>query len=225
MTMHYHGTPITPRSVLHTLAGACFCVSYADPRDVELCHQIGQSVMLDNGAFSMWTIGKETDWSGFYRWAETWLDWPTTWAVPPDVIAGTAEENDALLAKWPFPRHKGYPVWHLHEPIDRLLRLLDEWPRVCMGGSEQYKDIGSEAWHRRMDQAWNLIHSRRPWIHMLRGMACLQMGYPFASVDSADVGRHHSQRRDSAKAMVDHWDSIQAAGIWVPRLQGELFHD
>lgn len=53
MTLHYHGTPITPRKVLEQLAGACFCVSFAEPRDVERVHQIGQSVMLDNGAFSL----------------------------------------------------------------------------------------------------------------------------------------------------------------------------
>jgi hypothetical protein len=49
--IHYHGTPITPRSVLFELAGRCFCVPYSDPRDVAICHEIGQSVMIDNGAF------------------------------------------------------------------------------------------------------------------------------------------------------------------------------
>lgn len=28
MTIHYHGTPITPNAVMHSLAGACFCVSH-----------------------------------------------------------------------------------------------------------------------------------------------------------------------------------------------------
>lgn len=49
MTIHYHGTPITPRAVLDTLAGRHFCVSFAAPADVKHCHAIGQSVMLDNG--------------------------------------------------------------------------------------------------------------------------------------------------------------------------------
>ena len=31
MTLHFHGTPITPRSVLMDLRGKCFCVSYAAP--------------------------------------------------------------------------------------------------------------------------------------------------------------------------------------------------
>jgi hypothetical protein len=52
--MHYHGTPITPRAKLLELAGCCFCVPYPEPRDLEVCHEIGQSVMLDNGAYSFW---------------------------------------------------------------------------------------------------------------------------------------------------------------------------
>lgn len=62
MTLHYHGGPITPYSVLYTLAGKCFCVSHAKPDQVAVMHQIGQSVMLDNGAFSKHTKGKPTDW-------------------------------------------------------------------------------------------------------------------------------------------------------------------
>lgn len=53
MTIHYHGTPITPAAVLETLAGKHFCVSFAAPQDVARCHRIGQSVLLDNGAFTL----------------------------------------------------------------------------------------------------------------------------------------------------------------------------
>ena len=49
--IHYHGTPITPIEVLYTLAGRHFCVSHMRPEDVQRCHNIGQGVMLDNGAF------------------------------------------------------------------------------------------------------------------------------------------------------------------------------
>lgn len=41
--IHYHGTPITPRERLYELAGRSFCVSFADPRDVRVCHEIGQT--------------------------------------------------------------------------------------------------------------------------------------------------------------------------------------
>ena len=36
MTLHYHGTPITPNAVMHQLAGACFCVSHARPDQIDV---------------------------------------------------------------------------------------------------------------------------------------------------------------------------------------------
>lgn len=63
MTMHYHGTPITPMPALYQLAGKSFCVSFARPDQVKQCHDIGQSVMLDNGAFSLWRADKPTNWT------------------------------------------------------------------------------------------------------------------------------------------------------------------
>ena len=61
MTLHYHGTPLSPTSELMKLAGKCFCVPFSDARDAERCLQIGQSVMFDNGAFSAFTKGKPMD--------------------------------------------------------------------------------------------------------------------------------------------------------------------
>ena len=86
--MHYHGTPISPRAQLERMAGRMFCVSYAVPQDLATCLRIGQSVMLDNGAFSAKTRGREFDRDGFYRWIEPILSHPH-WAVVPDVIDGT----------------------------------------------------------------------------------------------------------------------------------------
>lgn len=98
--MHYHGTPITPASVLEELAGRNFCVSFAEPRQVATVHRIGQSVMLDNGAFTFWGKNVSPDWNAYMDWAEDWLNFATTWAVIPDVIDGSEEENDALLVSW-----------------------------------------------------------------------------------------------------------------------------
>jgi hypothetical protein len=76
--IHYHGTPITPLPALYELAGRHFCVSHANPGDVARCHAIGQSVMLDNGAFTAWMAGKPANWPAYYEWADRWLDFPTT---------------------------------------------------------------------------------------------------------------------------------------------------
>jgi hypothetical protein len=228
--IHYHGTPITPQSVMGELTGRCFCVSYATYRQgkdtVEQAHQIGQSVMLDNGAFSFWRVGRATDWTGFYDWAEPWLDHQTTWAVIPDVIDGSAEDNDRLLGKW-FQRRlpRGAPVWHMHEPIDRLKRLCHGYPRVCIGSSAQYATVGTDAWHRRMVQAMNELVGTGAvptWLHMLRGMALAGSEYPFSSVDSTDIARNHNRPRNSARGMADYWDSRQNPARWVHHEQLEL---
>lgn len=221
MTLHYHGTPITPVAALTELAGRNFCVSHAAPQDVARVHRIGQSVMLDNGAFSAWKSGKETDWRGFYQWCDEWLDYPTTWAVIPDVIDAGTQEQDALLREWPHG-HKGAPVWHMDEPISRLLRLCDEWPRVCIGSTAEYAVVLSDAWCFRMDEVFNEIsarHKRLPWLHMLRGMQLSGKHYPFASVDSTDVARNHHLPHQTPRKMADRWDGAQCPARWVARPQ------
>lgn len=216
MTIHYHGTPITPMSALYDLAGKCFCVSHARPEDVERVHRIGQSVMLDNGAFSAWKKGRPTDWPAYYAWCDRWLDYPTTWAVIPDVIDAGAQMQDALLREWPHG-HRGAPVWHMDEPIDRLLRLCDDWPRVCIGSTEEFAAVLSPAWVRRMDQAWDEIsrrHARLPWVHMLRGMQLAGKRWPFASLDSTDVARNHNRPQNTPRRMADRWDAAQCPPTW-----------
>jgi hypothetical protein len=219
--IHYHGTPITPIAALMQLAGRHFCVSHASPQDVGRCHQIGQSVMLDNGAFSAWKSKKATNWRAFYAWADEWLDCPTTWAVIPDVINAGTQEQDALLREWPHG-HRGAPVWHMDEPISRLLRLCDEWPRVCIGSTDDYSVVLSAAWCRKMDEAWNEVsarHRRLPWLHMLRGMQLSGRQWPFASVDSTDIARNHHLPHQSPRKMADRWDAMQTPKRWTTRPQ------
>lgn len=219
--IHYHGTPITPYRVLHELAGRHFCVSYARPDNVETCHAIGQSVMLDNGAFSFWKRGAAVDVAGFEAWCEPWLEHRTTWAVIPDVIDGTLAENDALIERWPYGQ-RGAPVWHLHEPVERLRTLCGHWDRVCIGSSGEYADVGNWLWHRRMVEAFDLVCDelgRVPaWLHMLRGLRLAGGPYPFASVDSTNIGRNHNRNGKTgltARAMADYWDARQSPARWV----------
>ena len=226
MTIHYHGTPITPRSVFETLAGKFFCISFASPNDAKRAHEIGQGVMLDNGAFSIWRSGKgELDADKFWDWAMPWLDNPTTWAVIPDKIEAVDwKENAQLIATCPREimqhPHKAAPVWHLHEPIVRLLDMADWWPRICFGSSAEYSEVGSESWHRRVSEAFDALsrHHSYTMIHMLRGMKCVRMGcYPFHSVDSTDVARnHHLGGMSHAKLMADEWDGVQCPVRWNP---------
>jgi hypothetical protein len=218
--IHYHGLPLTPVALLvEQMAGRFFCVSYADARQVRQAHSIGQGVMLDNGAFSVWRRGHVPDWQGYYAWSDPWLDYPTTWAVIPDVIGGTDEENDALVEQWPH-HGKGAPVWHMHSPVDRLIRLLEDFGRVCFGSSGQFATVLDERWERRADEAWNAIavrFRRTPSVHMLRGMACSGERWPFASVDSTDIARNHNRPQNTPKGMAERWDALQVPGRWISR--------
>lgn len=215
--IHYHGTPITPIAALYELGGRHFCVSHIRPDDVRRCHEIGQSVMLDNGAFSKWKSGKATDWPAYYDWCDRWLDYPTTWAVIPDVIDAGTQEQDALIREWPHGS-RGSPVWHMDEPIERLLRLCDEFPRVCVGSTAEFRGVLSPAWRRRADLFWDAVshrHQRLPWLHMLRGMQLGGMHYPFASVDSTDIAQNHSRAYESPRKMADRLDARQTPAHWA----------
>ena len=197
--LHYHGTPITPRSALATMAGRHFCVSFMASNDLNWCLQYGASVMLDNGAFSAWTRGITIDWNSFYDWCEPHLRHPH-WAVLPDVIDGDEQANDNLLATNRLPKELVAPVWHLHERLDRLLKLADEWPRLCFGSSGEFAMPGNSSWVKRIDEAWDILakSNRKPWVHMLRAMReASQGGWPFASADSTNIARNHA---GSAKA-------------------------
>jgi hypothetical protein len=224
--IHYHGTPITPNATLLTLAGNCFCVSHYRPDQIEAVHRIGQSVMLDNGAFSAWKSQKPTDWPGYYAWCDRWLDYPTTWAVIPDVIDAGTQEQDYLLREWPHAE-RGAPVWHMDEPVSRMLRLLDEWPRVCIGSTAEYATLLSPAWIARMDRVWNEItarHKRTPTVHMLRGMQLSSHEWPFASVDSTDVAQNHNRPQNTARGMADRWNAAQPPARWIGRQpQADMF--
>jgi len=227
MTTHYHGLPITGWDVFYTLAGRHFCVSFHRPDQVKQAHEVGQGVMLDNGAFSAFTKGAPvTDWRGYYDWCDRWLEHPTTWAVIPDEIDAGSQQQDALLREWPHG-HRGAPVWHMDEPVERLVRLTEEWPRVCIGSTGEYWQILSKPWTARMDAAWDAIaakHRRTPQVHMLRGMQLTRCEWPFASVDSTDIGRNHNRAENTARAMADRWDAAQCPASWRGREQTqELF--
>jgi hypothetical protein len=221
--LHYHGTPLTPRSELLKLAGKCFCVSFADPRDADWCSLNAQSVVWDNGAFSVHTQGKEVSWSKFYDWVEPRLGHPH-WAVVPDVINGEIEDNMRLIEEWPHPKELAAVVWHLHEPIEHLLTLCDlGFGKICFGSSKTYWQVGSEIWERRADEAFNALAARGPlpWVHMLRGLALCGDRWPFASADSVNVARNYKDSGTCPERMARRIDAVQNPIKWTARPQQE----
>lgn len=209
-----------------TMKGRNFCVSYFAPRDADVCLQLGQSVMWDNGAFSVKTRGLEFDRDGFYAWVEPKLAHPH-WAVVPDVIDGTVDEQRAMVKTWPFRKSLGLPVWHLGLPIDYLLELCDQWERVCFGSTAQYWDIGSSDWCRRMDEAFNALArtfgAQLPWVHGLRMLGQSSGPWPLASADSVNVARNFKDYGKCPDCVAVRIDSTNPPTLWNERqLQEQL---
>lgn len=154
----------------------------------------GQSIMLDNGTFGAWRKGIELDFTKYYAWVEPHLAHPH-WAVIPDVIEGEIADNDALLAQWPYPPALSCAVWHMHEPLDRLVALAGAWPRIAIGSSGQYDQPGTTIWKLRIDAAWERLRALRlfPHVHMMRAMKEASEGlWEFGSADSATAARNHN---------------------------------
>lgn len=196
--IHYHGLPITPDTAAEVAvrAGHAF-VSFVHPRQMGLAVAACQSFALDNGAFSAWRSGSPiVDWEPYYAFCESAKRHPSCdFAVIPDVIDGSEAENDNLAADFPFPRWFGAPVWHLHESLTRLNRLAERWPRVCLGSSGEYAQIGTTRWWRRMHEAMRMLcddagHPRCR-LHGLRMLdPRIFSRFPFSSADSTNIGRN-----------------------------------
>lgn len=220
--IHYHGTPITPIAERQKLAGKHLCVSFANPYDADFALSTAQSVMWDNGAFSAFTKGKKFDPQQFAKWVETRLAHPH-WAVVPDVIDGDVDAQRQLIGQWPHPRELSAVVWHLALPIEWLIELANEWPRICFGSSGQFWQVGSEAWERRADEAWNALERRnlRPWVHMLRGLDLSGDRWPFASVDSCNVAINFKRNGMCPERMARNIDARQSPIFWRVRPEQE----
>ena len=215
--IHYHGTPISPMKAIETMGGKHFCVSYARPDDLKRCLRIGQSLMLDNGAFSAKTRGLPFDRDGFYGWVEPLLVHPH-WGVVPDVIDGSEDEQREMVKSWPFRKEMGIPVWHLGLSISYLIELCDAWGRVCFGSAGEFWQIGTSKWCHRMDEAFNAMvntYGRQiPWVHGMRMLGQSSGPWPLASADSTNVALHHAEHLECAGCMAKRIDSTNPPTKW-----------
>jgi hypothetical protein len=195
--IHYHGTPIggTRQDVARFLVGRHALVPHPRQDDLGAVAEFCQSFVFDNGAWSVHSRGEQLDIEGFTRWVENWHRHPGfDWALIPDVIGGSEADNDALLRDWPkHLRAVGVPVWHLHEPVERLARLCREWRTVALGSSGQWKTPGTAPWWHRMAEAMAAVcdeHGRPP--ARLHGLRMLDPDIfkklPLSSADSTNAG-------------------------------------
>lgn len=203
MTIKFHGTPITPKAQLARMYGEHFCVSFANPHDADMCEEIGQSVLWDNGAFTAYTQGREVDERALYEWLEPKLYHPHR-AVIMDKIGGDVEQQRAMLKRWPFPREFSWPVWHLDKPLDYLSELSDGYGALCLGSAGPYWEVGSVTWMRRMDQVLDHLsrRGRLPWLHGLRMLGQVS-DWPLASADSTNCAQNFARDTGCARCKAD----------------------
>lgn len=234
--VHIHGGPITPHTAaLATWKARHAMVSFAHPEQLWLAAEIASSVYLDNGAFSYWRSGEKLVVESYLKWVDAFRRHPTfRWALIPDVIDGSEWDNDMLLTQWPFGQ-EGVPVWHLHESLERLARLMHYWPTIALGSSGEFKTPGSNKWWERIHAAMSVVCDSDgvPLVklHGLRMLApAIVQRIPFASGDSTTVARNiglsrsvwpeppYSDAARSVRAIAyrDRLESYNSPGRWVP---------
>ncbi len=233
--IHYHGTPVggSRQDAARFLAGRHALVPFPRQDDVGVVADVCQSFVFDNGAFTVWKQGGALDVPGYIAWCEKWHRHPGfDWALIPDVITGTEADNDALLADWPADI-RGVPVWHMHETIDRLVQLGNDWPVVALGSSGEWSSPGTEAWWQRMTAALNALcddQGRPPCrLHGLRMLDPAVFGkLPLASADSTNAAVNSGSldrfgmylpptAAQRAAVIAERIESHNSAPVWIPQ--------
>jgi len=231
--IHYHGGPFSdPLTAVVVWRGRHAMISFARPEQIKMAADICQSFCLDNGAYSIWRRKAKVNLDRYYSWVDRWIRHPgCDFAVIPDLITGSEEENDELLERWPFERWHGCAVWHMHESLNRLRRLTKQWPRVAIGSSGSYANPGSEAWWNRINRAMRTCCDEsgtpRTRLHGLRMLnPALFCQLPLASADSTNISRNvqldrkwtgpytPASKRVRGLVLVDRIESHNAPANW-----------
>lgn len=221
--IHYHGTPVGGKSngAAEFVTGRAVLIPWKRPDDLQRACELSRQFMVDNSAYSFWSSGERPDWMQYVRWVRTFARHPRfDFAIVPDVIDGTEDENDELIRWWDkvayVPERIRYAVvWHLHESLERLERLCRRHDRVCIGSSGEFSTIGTETWWRRMSEAMDVATdgsgvplARLHGLRMLRRDAV--EAFPFTSSDSTTAVQNGT--REAAKNGVDSlWGSLTIA--------------
>ena len=230
----YHGTPIggSKADAVQALTGRFGLVPYSRPDQLNIVLQYCKGFVLDNGAFSDWRKGytEYRDYDGYTAWVEKLQEHPRFhWAIIPDHIAGTEAQNNAYLKRWPA-HLKGVPVYHMHQPLERLLWLAQNYEIVALGGGNGYEVLKSRAWWQRIREMMDIVCDEfgRP-LCQLHGLRMLDPKVfsllPLASGDSTNVARNSGQaarfagttattRGERACLIADRIEALDSARYW-----------
>lgn len=231
--IHYHGTPIggKVKDIPDFMSGRHVLVPWTYPEQLGLAIECSKSFVLDNGAFTIWKSGGSRKWCDYYSWVMDVYRCPNfDWALIPDVIDGTEEKNDELLLEWPDDlRHVGVPVFHVHESLERLARLVSQYHRIALGSSGEFSRPGKPMWKRRMADLMNVICDERGLpkckIHGLRMMdSRIVSRYPLSSADSTNAAQNGSRKAKQMRvstvvaqiAIARRTEEVMSASTWEP---------
>lgn len=194
----FHGTPIggTRQDVARFLMGRDALVPYKRPDDLPIALEVCRSIIADCSSYSIWEEGRgEVDYDGYVQWVQTFYRHPCfEWAIIPDIIDGSEEQNYRWVRDWLRWGHgiKGVPVWHLHESLEYLDWLVSHFEIVALGSSGKWATPGTPAWWSRMAEVMEVVcdeHGRpRCKLHGLR-MLDIQIftKLPLSSGDSTNA--------------------------------------
>lgn len=236
--MKIHGTPIggSRQDVARFLTGRHALVPYFRQDDMPVVAEVCQSFVLDNSAFTIWRQGGEMDYEGYLAFVEQWRQHPGfMWAIIPDVIEGDEKANDRFLERWDT-KAKGVPVWHLHESIDRMKRLCNDYEIVAIGGSPVYPNLQAPAWWGRIEEVMSAICDEEGCppckLHGLRMLnPDVFTRLPLASADSANAGRNNHNGKypqptaaQRAQFIANQIEAYNSAAVWTRSPQINLFN-
>lgn len=224
--IHFHGGPITPDTcALRAWKGRHAFISFAKPYQLPMASDICQSFALDNGAFSFHKQKSKVDWEEYYEFVARWKNHPRfAFAVIPDVIGGSCEENDQLLADWPHGKFTGAPVWHMNEPDERFIKLCAEYPRVCIGSMGEYDAKKPSLCRARLkDLIRHVVDENGYPITKLHGLRMLNKDIfqevPFSSADSTNVARNIGINKAWDKSAYAPASKETRAAVLVERIE------
>ena len=196
--IHYHGTPISGTTIdlIRFITGRHGLVSFAYKNSLSIVAECSQSFVLDNGAYTSWKKGKTFKFIEYCMWVEKWCKHPGfDWALIPDKIDGTEQENDDLLEPWLDYGlgTYGVPIWHFHESLERLEILSNTWSTIALGSSGEFPTPGADIWWNRIKEIFSVLCDKegRPncKLHGLRMLdPKIFSKIPLSSADSTNAG-------------------------------------
>jgi hypothetical protein len=242
--IHYHGTPIggTRQDAARFLMGRHALVPFARPDDLAIAMECAQTFVVDNSVFTYWHSGQQcVDFDRYVDWVRTICRHPGfDWCLIPDIIGGTEQQNQQWVHDWvrKAPKIRSVPVWHLHESVNYLEWLINEFDLIAIGSSGQWSTPGAQSWWLRIAEAMSVAcdSQGRPKCR-LHGLRMLDIEIftrlPFYSADSTNAAVNGGSlsrfgsylpptAAQRAAVIAERIEAHNSAHMWVPIQQAAL---